>query len=86
MKGVSRAAVESVPVLAALQAAPGLRRLLGGLRRDVRGLDARRWASFFAAGVEQEELQEALEELAALAQCYGDGFGDEDDEDDADSD
>ncbi|KAK2518166.1 hypothetical protein Q9233_012677, partial [Columba guinea] len=82
----SSAAVESVPVLAALQAAPGLRRLLGGLRRDVRGLDARRWASFFAAGVEQEELQEALEELAALAQCYEDGFGDEDDEDDADSD
>ncbi|XP_065713807.1 protein misato homolog 1 [Patagioenas fasciata] len=82
----SSAAVESVPVLAALQAAPALRRLLGGLCRDVRALDTRRWGSFFAAGVEQEELREALEELAALAQCYEDGFGDNGDEDDADSD
>ncbi|XP_065509878.1 protein misato homolog 1 isoform X2 [Caloenas nicobarica] len=77
----SSAAVESVPVLAALQSAPVLHQLLWGLRRDARRLNTRRWASFFAAGVEQDDFQEALEELGTLAQCYQNGFRDEDDAD-----
>ncbi|NXW85838.1 MSTO1 protein, partial [Alopecoenas beccarii] len=71
------AAVESVPVLAALQSGPGLHRLLGGLHRDLRRLNVRRWASFFAAGLEHEDFQEALEELGTLAQCYQDGDGED---------
>ncbi|NXT00790.1 MSTO1 protein, partial [Jacana jacana] len=80
----SLAAVESVPVLAALQAGPVLHPLLLGLYKDLQRLNTRRWPSFFSAGVEQEEFHEALEELRTLAQCYQTGA--DGDEDDGDSD
>ncbi|NXF75750.1 MSTO1 protein, partial [Sclerurus mexicanus] len=78
--------VQSIPVLAALQACPGLHQLLSGLCRDLRARNVRRCSSFFTAGVEQEDFQEALEELRALAQCYETGFGAGGSEDEADSD
>ncbi|NXI50382.1 MSTO1 protein, partial [Chloroceryle aenea] len=81
----SSAAVESIPVLAALQSSPLLHTLLSGLYKDLGQLSTRRWASFFAAGVEEEDFQEALEELRTLSQCYLTGFEDES-EDEADSD
>ncbi|NXW37716.1 MSTO1 protein, partial [Phaetusa simplex] len=80
------AAVESIPVLAALQAAPVLRTLLRGLYKDVQKLNTRRWASFFSAGVEQDDFQEALEELRTLAQAYEMGCEADESEDEADSD
>ncbi|NXN52922.1 MSTO1 protein, partial [Rynchops niger] len=80
------AAVESIPVLAALQAAPVLRTLLRGLYKDVQKLNARRWASFFSAGVEQDDFQEALEELQTLAQAYEMGVEADESEEEADSD
>ncbi|XP_063213205.1 protein misato homolog 1 isoform X6 [Chroicocephalus ridibundus] len=80
------AAVDSIPVLAALQAAPVVRTLLRGLYKDVQKLNARRWASFFSAGVEQDDFQEALEELQTLAQAYETGFEADESEDEADSD
>ncbi|NXN45394.1 MSTO1 protein, partial [Rhinoptilus africanus] len=80
------AAVESIPVLAALQAAPVLRTLLYRLYKDVQKLNTRRWASFFSAGVEQGDFQEALEELRTLSQCYEMGFEGGESEDEADSD
>ncbi|NWH40031.1 MSTO1 protein, partial [Chloropsis hardwickii] len=83
-QGFSTAGVESIPVLAALQSCPGLHSLLSGLCRQLRAPDVRRWSSFFTAGVEQDDFQEALEELRTLAQCYETGFGA--DEDEADSD
>ncbi|NWI93563.1 MSTO1 protein, partial [Pitta sordida] len=79
-------AVESIPVLAALQSSPVLHTLLWGLCRDLRPRDLRRWSSFFAAGVEQDDFQEALEELKTLSQCYETGFGAAESEDEADSD
>ncbi|NXJ85523.1 MSTO1 protein, partial [Trogon melanurus] len=82
----SPAAVESVPVLAALQSSPVLRTLLRGLHEDLQKLNPGRRASFFAAGVEQEEFREALEELRTLAQCYEAGFEADESEDEADSD
>ncbi|NXP52576.1 MSTO1 protein, partial [Heliornis fulica] len=82
----SSTAVESLPVLAAMQSSPGLHTLLCSLYKDVQQLNTRRWASFFAAGVEQGDFQEALEELRTLAQCYKTGFEAEDSEDEADSD
>ncbi|KAM6395287.1 protein misato homolog 1 isoform 2-T3 [Rhynochetos jubatus] len=84
--GFSSAAVESVPVLAALQSSPVLHTLLHSLYKDVQKLNARRWASFFSAGVEQDDFQEALQELRTLAQCYETGFEAEGSEDEADSD
>ncbi|XP_068024963.1 protein misato homolog 1 isoform X2 [Melanerpes formicivorus] len=80
------AAVESVPVLAALQASPVLQALLRSLHRDLQQLDLRRCPSFFSAGVEQEDFQVALEELRTLSQCYEAGLGAEESEDEADSD
>ncbi|XP_054035104.1 protein misato homolog 1 [Dryobates pubescens] len=80
------AAVESVPVLAALQSSPVLQALLRSLHRDLQQLDVRRCPSFFSAGVEQEDFQVALEELRTLSQCYETGLGAEDSEDEADSD
>ncbi|KAM6365248.1 protein misato homolog 1 isoform 2-T2 [Pluvialis apricaria] len=82
----SSAAVESVPVLAALQSSPLLHTLLYGLYKDVQKLNTRRCASFFSAGVEQADFQEALEELRTLSQCYETGFEADESEDEADSD
>ncbi|NXS53754.1 MSTO1 protein, partial [Brachypteracias leptosomus] len=80
----SSAAVESIPVLAALQSSPVLHTLLQGLYQDLRQLNTRRCSSFFAAGVEQDDFEEALQELRTLAQCYEMGL--EADESDLDSD
>ncbi|NWU26679.1 MSTO1 protein, partial [Dyaphorophyia castanea] len=85
-QGSSSAGVQSVPVLAALQSCPGLRSLLAGLGRELRARDPRRCSSFFTAGVELDDFQEALEELKTLSQCYEPGFGADGSEDEADSD
>ncbi|NXN28878.1 MSTO1 protein, partial [Nycticryphes semicollaris] len=82
----SSAGVESIPVLATLQSAPVLHTLLQGLYKDLQQLNTRRWNSFFSAGVEQQEFQEALEELRTLAQCYQTGFDVDESGDEADSD
>ncbi|NXK93252.1 MSTO1 protein, partial [Formicarius rufipectus] len=79
-------AVQSIPVLAALQACPALHQLLSGLCQDLRARSVRRCGSFFTAGVEQDDFQEALEELRTLSQCYETGFGAGESEDEADSD
>lgn len=80
------AAVESIPVLAALQAAPVLHTLLYGLYKDLQKVNTRRWASFFSAGVEQDDFQEALHKLRTLSQCYETEFEADESEDEADSD
>ncbi|XP_044942735.1 protein misato homolog 1 isoform X4 [Mustela putorius furo] len=67
------AAVESIPVLGALCSSSTLSQTLGDLARDLSTLDVRRWASFLDAGVEQADVEEALEELGSLAQCYRGG-------------
>ncbi|XP_030330097.1 protein misato homolog 1 isoform X2 [Strigops habroptila] len=82
----SPAAVESIPVLAALQAAPVLHTLLYGLYKDLQKVNTRRWASFFSAGVEQDDFQEALHKLRTLSQCYETEFEADESEDEADSD
>ncbi|XP_042782096.1 protein misato homolog 1 isoform X2 [Panthera leo] len=69
------AAVESIPALGALCSSSSLNRTLGDLARELTKLDVRRWASFLAAGVEQGDLDEALQELRSLAQCYRSGGG-----------
>ncbi|XP_025714495.1 protein misato homolog 1 isoform X1 [Callorhinus ursinus] len=71
----SGAAVESIPVLGALCSSSTLGRALGDLARDLGKLDVRRWASFMDAGVEQGDVEEALQELGSLAQCYQGGGG-----------
>ncbi|NXQ15389.1 MSTO1 protein, partial [Peucedramus taeniatus] len=85
-QGFSSAGVESIPVLAALQSCPALLWLLSGLCRELRAPRARRCSSFFTAGVEQDDFQEALEEIKTLAQCYETGFGADGSEEDEDSD
>ncbi|XP_040086254.1 protein misato homolog 1 [Oryx dammah] len=66
-------AVESIPVLGALCSSSSLNRALGDLAKDLSKLDLRRWASFMDAGVEQDDLEETLQELRSLAQCYESG-------------
>ncbi|NWR24896.1 MSTO1 protein, partial [Emberiza fucata] len=82
-QGSSSAGVGSSPVLAALQSCPGLHWLLAGLCRELR---PRRWGGSCTAGLEQDDVQEALEELRTLAQCYETGSGADGSEDEADSD
>ncbi|NWW40983.1 MSTO1 protein, partial [Panurus biarmicus] len=83
-QGYSSGGVESIPVLAALQSSPVLHSLLSGLCRELRAPNARRCGSFFTAGVEQDDFQEALEELKTLSQCYKTGLGVSEDEADSD--
>ncbi|XP_007946803.1 protein misato homolog 1 [Orycteropus afer afer] len=71
----TRAAVGSIPVFAALSSSSSLHQTLRGLAKELTKLDLRRWASFMAAGVEQDDLPEMLQELHSLAQCYQDGDG-----------
>ncbi|NXA43818.1 MSTO1 protein, partial [Eudromia elegans] len=89
-KGLTRVlwstAVESIPVAAALQSAPVLHTVLHGLYKDLRGLDVRRWAAFFSAGVEEEEFWEALHDLRTLAECYKTHLEADESEDETDSD
>lgn len=80
------AAVESVPVLAALQSSSVLQGLLRSLHKDLQKLNVRRWFSFFSAGVEEDNFQEALEELRTLSQCYETELGADESDDEADSD
>lgn len=80
------AAVESIPVLAALQSSPVLHTLLYSLYKDLQKLNTRRWPSFFSAGVEQDDFQEALQELRTLSQCYEMGAEADESEDEADAD
>ncbi|MBN3317643.1 MSTO1 protein, partial [Atractosteus spatula] len=63
-------AVGSVPVLSSLQSTPALHPCLTDLWRAASAQDPRRLASFLGAGTEQGDLQEALEDLRTLAQCY----------------
>ncbi|XP_045060503.2 protein misato homolog 1 isoform X3 [Desmodus rotundus] len=67
------AAVESIPVLGALCSSASLNRTLGDLAKELTKLDLRRWASFMDAGVEQGDLEELLQDLHSLAQCYQGG-------------
>ncbi|NXF51921.1 MSTO1 protein, partial [Oceanites oceanicus] len=82
----SSAAVESIPVLAALQSSPVLHTLLYSLYKDLQKLNTQRLASFFSAGVEQDDFQEALQQLRTLSQCYETGAEADESEDEADSD
>ncbi|XP_010210930.1 PREDICTED: 28S ribosomal protein S29, mitochondrial [Tinamus guttatus] len=84
--GSSSPAVRSVPVAAALQSGPVLHALLRGLHRELRALDTRRWAGFFAAGLEEEDFREALHALRALADCYKTHLEADESEDETDSD
>uniref|UniRef100_A0A8C5ZLK8 Protein misato homolog 1 n=1 Tax=Marmota marmota marmota TaxID=9994 RepID=A0A8C5ZLK8_MARMA len=68
-------AVHSIPVFGALCSSSSLHQTLGGLATELTKLDLRRWASFLDAGVEQDEMEELLQELHSLAQCYQDGGG-----------
>lgn len=83
-------AVSSLPVLSSLQSSPALGPFLSELHRGATALDPRRVApSFLSQGPESGELQEALEQLRAMAHCYRDDSGgvlrsssSEDDDDD----
>ncbi|XP_046277981.1 protein misato homolog 1 isoform X7 [Marmota monax] len=72
---LSQQAVHSIPVFGALCSSSSLHQTLGGLATELTKLDLRRWASFLDAGVEQDEMEELLQELHSLAQCYQDGGG-----------
>ncbi|KFO24909.1 protein misato homolog 1 isoform X1 [Fukomys damarensis] len=63
-------AEQSIPVLGALRSTSSLHQTLGGLAKELTQLDLRRWASFLDAGVEQDDVEELLQELHSLAQCY----------------
>uniref|UniRef100_A0A669R436 Misato mitochondrial distribution and morphology regulator 1 n=1 Tax=Phasianus colchicus TaxID=9054 RepID=A0A669R436_PHACC len=78
--------VESIPVLTSLQSSPALRTLLSDLCKDLQKLGTRRCASFFAAGVEEDDFHEAFQELRTLSQCYEMGFEGDNSEDESDSD
>ncbi|MBZ3877185.1 Protein misato-like protein 1 [Sciurus carolinensis] len=66
-------AVQSIPVFGALCSSSSLHQALGGLATELTKLDLRRWASFLDAGVEQDDVEELLQELHSLAQCYQEG-------------
>nr|XP_042702220.1 protein misato homolog 1 isoform X7 [Chrysemys picta bellii] len=79
-------AVESIPVLTALQSSPALYSALYRLYKELHQVDVRRWASFFSAGIELYDFQEALHELRTLSQCYKTSSELDESEDEADTD
>ncbi|XP_026513895.1 protein misato homolog 1 isoform X2 [Terrapene carolina triunguis] len=77
--------VESIPVLTALQSSPALYSALYSLYKELHRVDIRRWASFFSAGIELYDFQEALHELRTLSQCYKTSSELDESEDEVDS-
>lgn len=67
--------MQSIPVFGALRSTSSLQRTLRDLGDELARLDLRRWASFMDAGVEQDDMEELLQELHSLAQCYQEGGG-----------
>ncbi|XP_075419102.1 protein misato homolog 1 isoform X2 [Tenrec ecaudatus] len=63
-------AAESIAVFGNLASSSALHQTLGDLAKELSRLDLRRWASFMAAGAEQDDLEEVVQELHSLAQCY----------------
>lgn len=57
----------------ALRSTSSLHWTLRDLAAELSRLELRRWASFMDAGVEQDDMEELLQELHSLAQCYQDG-------------
>ncbi|XP_038238628.1 protein misato homolog 1 isoform X2 [Dermochelys coriacea] len=78
--------VESIPVLTALQSSPALYSALNSLYKELHRVDVQRWASFFSAGIELYDFQEALHELRTLSQCYKTSSELDESEEEADSD
>ncbi|EMP28002.1 28S ribosomal protein S29 [Chelonia mydas] len=78
--------VESIPVLTALQSSPALYSALNSLYKELHRVDVQRWASFFSAGIELYDFQEALHELRTLSQCYKTSSEFDESEEEADSD
>ncbi|KAG8431115.1 hypothetical protein GDO86_019399 [Hymenochirus boettgeri] len=74
--------VHSIPVLAALQTTPALEHTLLSLYHDLKKVDVRRWPSWFTAGTEESDFQEALNDLRTLAYCYSNRPGHETDDSD----
>ncbi|XP_069796670.1 protein misato homolog 1 [Narcine bancroftii] len=66
----SASAVESIPVLTALQCSAATHSVLQNLHHEVSRLNLSRFSTFFVAGTELEDFREVLEELRTLAQCY----------------
>lgn len=62
--------MQSIPVFGALRSSSSLHQTLGDLAEELTRLDLRRWASFMDAGVEQDDMEELLQELRSLAECY----------------
>ena len=65
--------MQSIPVFGALRASSSLYRTLGDLAEELARLDLRRWASFMDAGVERDDMEELLQDLHSLAQCFQEG-------------
>ncbi|PIO32588.1 hypothetical protein AB205_0049570 [Aquarana catesbeiana] len=62
--------VGGVPVMAALHSSSALQLSLRSLCDEVTKMDVKRSANFSTAGIEEEELKEAIDELRSLARCY----------------
>ncbi|XP_073466486.1 protein misato homolog 1-like isoform X2 [Aquarana catesbeiana] len=62
--------VGGVPVMAALHSSSALQLSLRSLCDEVTKMDIKRSANFSTAGIEEEELKEAIDELRSLARCY----------------
>ncbi|XP_051901698.1 protein misato homolog 1 [Pristis pectinata] len=77
----SVSAMESIPVLTALQSTAATYSVLHTLHRQVSRLNLQRFGTFFAAGTELDDFREVLEELRTLAQCYRTNFELDDDSD-----
>ncbi|XP_067878963.1 protein misato homolog 1 isoform X2 [Heterodontus francisci] len=81
----SASAVESIPVLTALQSSPVLHSVLHNLYREVSRLNLRKFSTFLSAGTELDDFKEVLEELRSLSQCYKMNFDMDESEDDSDA-
>ncbi|XP_067831960.1 protein misato homolog 1 isoform X2 [Heptranchias perlo] len=80
----SASAVESIPVMTALQSSPVLHTVLRNLYGEVTRLNLRKFSTFLSAGTELDDFKEVLEELRTLSQCYKMNFDLDESEDDSD--
>lgn len=62
--------VDTVPMMTSMQSSPDCAQLLNTLYTEAKKLNIRKHTRYLESGLEEDEFQDMLQELAAQEKCY----------------
>lgn len=62
--------VDTVPVMTSMQSSPDTAQLLSTLYTEAKKLNIRKHTRYLETGLEEDEYQEILQDIADLQKCY----------------